>query len=78
MGGLVRCMQLAERGASAGSVAAGAHHKRGSLPTPRPADCPLQADHVVSAGGERLRRRHDKEGHMVYWLQSPAEAEQGG
>ncbi|EFN57214.1 hypothetical protein CHLNCDRAFT_51293 [Chlorella variabilis] len=34
------------------------------------------ADHVVSPAGERLRRRHDAEGHMIYWLQLPADAEQ--
>ncbi|GAB4815435.1 hypothetical protein N2152v2_002481 [Parachlorella kessleri] len=34
------------------------------------------ADQVVSPEGDRLRRRHNKEGHMVYWLQSPAAAEQ--
>ena len=43
-----------------------------------PAGCCLQADHVVSPAGERLRRRHDAEGHMIYWLQLPADAEQGG
>lgn len=34
------------------------------------------ADRVVSDTGERLRRRHNREGHMEYWLQSPAAAEQ--
>jgi hypothetical protein len=29
------------------------------------------ADQVVSPEGERLRRRHNREGHMEYWLQNP-------
>ena len=36
------------------------------------------ADQEAGPEGERLRRRHDKEGHMVYWLQSPQDVEQGG
>ena len=36
------------------------------------------ADQVVGPEGERLRRRHDREGHMVYWIQSPSDAVQGG
>ncbi|KAK2078526.1 hypothetical protein QBZ16_003366 [Prototheca wickerhamii] len=36
------------------------------------------ADQVVSAEGDFLRRRHNKEGHMVYWLQSPSQAELAG
>jgi hypothetical protein len=34
------------------------------------------ADQVVSAEGERLRRRHNREGHMEYWLQNPAAMEE--
>lgn len=33
------------------------------------------ADQVVAQDGERLRRRHNREGHMEYWLQSPAAAQ---
>ena len=34
------------------------------------------AETVVTPQGERLRRRHNAQGHMEYWLQSPsAEAE---
>lgn len=36
------------------------------------------ADQVVSAEGDSLRRRHNKEGHIVYWLQSPSQAELAG
>lgn len=32
------------------------------------------ADQVVSPMGERLRRRHNREGHMEYWLQDPQDA----
>ncbi|WPT11572.1 Protein AMEIOTIC 1-like protein [Picochlorum sp. SENEW3] len=32
------------------------------------------ADQVVSPVGERLRRRHNREGHMEYWLQDPQDA----
>lgn len=35
------------------------------------------ADQVVSGEGERLRRRHNREGHMEYWLQNPQAAEEG-
>ena len=34
------------------------------------------ADKVVSESGEKLRRRHNREGHMEYYLQSEAAAEQ--
>lgn len=34
------------------------------------------ADQVVSPEGERLRRRHNREGHMEYWLQNPAAMEE--
>lgn len=34
------------------------------------------ADKVVTLEGDKLRRRHNREGHMEYWLQSPAAAEQ--
>lgn len=33
------------------------------------------ADQVIAQDGERLRRRHNREGHMEYWLQSPAAAQ---
>ena len=33
------------------------------------------ADQVVNEEGEKLRRRHNREGHMEYWLQNPAAAE---
>lgn len=32
------------------------------------------ADQVVSPIGEKLRRRHNREGHMEYWLQDPGSA----
>jgi len=35
------------------------------------------ADQVVSGRGERLRRRHNRDGHMEYWLQTPQAAEEG-
>jgi hypothetical protein len=35
------------------------------------------ADAVVTEAGDRLRRRHNREGHMVFWLQSPAAAQEG-
>lgn len=31
-------------------------------------------DQVVSEHGEKLRRRHNREGHMEYWLQDPGAA----
>lgn len=34
------------------------------------------ADQIVSPEGEKLRRRHNLEGHMVYWLQTPEAAVQ--
>ena len=35
------------------------------------------ADKVVTPEGDKLRRRHNAEGHMEYWLQS-AEAAHAG
>jgi hypothetical protein len=32
------------------------------------------ADRIVTDTGDKLRRRHDSQGHMQYWLQSPAQA----
>lgn len=32
------------------------------------------SDQVVSPEGEKLRRRHNREGHMEYWLQDPGSA----
>lgn len=32
------------------------------------------ADETVSARGEKLRRRHNRNGHMEYWLQDPESA----
>lgn len=34
-------------------------------------------DQPVTAEGDRLKRRHNADGHMEYWLQSPA-AQQAG
>ncbi len=35
------------------------------------------ADKTVTMQGDKLRRRHNTEGHMEYWLQSPASAQTG-
>lgn len=35
------------------------------------------ADKTVTTAGDKLRRRHNTEGHMEYWLQSPASAQTG-
>ena len=35
------------------------------------------AETVVTPQGERLRRRHNAQGHMEYWLQSPAAEAEG-
>jgi hypothetical protein len=35
------------------------------------------ADKTVSPEGDKLRRRHNAEGHMEYWLQSAAAAQSG-
>ncbi|CAL8472119.1 g11661 [Coccomyxa elongata] len=35
------------------------------------------ADKAVTTAGDKLRRRHNTEGHMEYWLQSPASAQTG-
>ncbi len=35
------------------------------------------ADKCVTTAGDKLRRRHNTEGHMEYWLQSPASAQTG-
>jgi hypothetical protein len=35
------------------------------------------ADKVVTAEGDKLRRRHNAEGHMEYWLQSAADTAAG-
>ena len=35
------------------------------------------ADKVVTAEGDKLRRRHNAEGHMEYWLQSSINAHAG-
>ena len=35
------------------------------------------ADKVVTAEGDKLRRRHNAEGHMEYWLQSSINAHTG-
>lgn len=35
------------------------------------------ADKTVTPEGDKLRRRHNTEGHMEYWLQSAASAQTG-
>ena len=35
------------------------------------------ADKIVTAEGDKLRRRHNAEGHMEYWLQSSSNANAG-
>ena len=35
------------------------------------------ADKVVTPEGDKLRRRHNAEGHMEYWLQSSTNAHAG-
>ena len=35
------------------------------------------ADKTVTTAGDKLRRRHNSEGHMEYWLQSAASAHIG-
>ena len=38
--------------------------------------CP-QVDQAATPAGEWLRRRHDAQGKMCYWLQAPADAQHG-
>ena len=35
------------------------------------------AEALVTDEGHRLRRRHNREGHMEYWLASPSDADAG-